>query len=60
MATETIDPHKTHVEQVRKTKPITWTLADQIQFDQKVKAEQLKIREARLAEKRASNLIKIT
>ena len=43
----------------RHNKPKTWTMADQLQLDKKVKDAQLALREAKKEDKGASNLMRM-
>ena len=43
----------------RHNKPKTWTMADQLQLDAKVKKEQLALREAKVIDKGSSNLMRM-
>lgn len=61
MATETLsnEGKKTLIEMPRHNKPKNWTIADQLQLDAKVKAEQVALRSAKLSDKGPSNLMRM-
>lgn len=50
---------KTLVEMPRHNKPKTWTMADQLQLDAQVKAEQKMLREAKVSDRGPSNLMRM-
>ena len=61
MATETLSTKglDTLTVMPRHNKPKSWTMADQLQLDAKVKKEQMAMREAKKEEKGASNLMRM-
>jgi hypothetical protein len=61
MATETLSTKglDTLTVMPRHNKPKSWTMADQLQLDAKVKKEQMALRESKKEDKGASNLMRM-